>query len=226
MLERLSQVTIVTGHYGSGKTNLAVNLAVGLRSLGEDVTLVDLDIVNPYFRSADFTGLLEEKGISVLSPQFAGTNLDIPALGAELSAAFVPEPSRRVIVDVGGDDAGAYALGRYTSQIQQLSYRVIYVVNAYRYLTRRPGEALKVLREIESASRLSGSAVVNNSNLAAETTADDVLRSLPYAEAVAEAAGLPLWGTAVRRELCMQLPEDGFYPVDIYVRPPWETPQI
>lgn len=226
MLERLSQVTIVTGHYGSGKTNLAVNLAVGLKNLGEDVTLVDLDIVNPYFRSADFTRLLEEKGIAVLSPRFAGTNLDIPALGAELSAAFIPGPSQRVIVDVGGDDAGAYALGRYTSQIRQLSYHMLYVVNAYRYLTRCPEEAIEILREIESASRLSGSAVVNNSNLAGETAADDVVRSLPYAEAVARAAGLPLWGTAVRRDLCAQLPEDGFYPVDIYVRPPWEAPQI
>lgn len=224
MLEHLGQVNIVTGHYGSGKTNLAVNLAADLKARGEEVTLVDLDIVNPYFRSADFAGQMAEKGIRVMAPQFANTNLDIPALGPEISAAFSGEFPGRVIVDVGGDDAGAFALGRYAAEASRRDYRMIYVVNFFRCLTREPQEALQVLREIEAASRLKGSALVNNSNLAGETSPGDIFASIAHAERTAEAAGLPLWGTAVRRDLAPKLGKGSFYPVDIYVRPPWERP--
>ncbi|MDD2956085.1 MAG: hypothetical protein PHD67_07205 [Oscillospiraceae bacterium] len=222
MLEKLGRITVVTGHYGSGKTNLSVNLAVDLKAAGHEVTLVDLDIVNPYFRSADFSAQMAEKGIRVMAPQFAGTNLDIPALGPEVASVLEEDGGRRVIIDVGGDDAGAFALGRYAAQIAEQDYRMIYVVNAFRYLTRSPEEALQVLLEIETASRLKGSALVNNSNLASETSPEDVLGSVAYAQAAAEKAGLPLWATAVRRDLAPALPGDGFYPVDVYVRPPWE----
>ena len=105
---QLNKLTIIYGHYGCGKTNLSINLALDLARQGKRVTLVDLDIVNPYFRSSDYTPMLQEKGIKVVAPQFAGTNLDLPSLSAEIYAAF-DTSSGYVIVDVGGDDAGAYA---------------------------------------------------------------------------------------------------------------------
>ena len=105
MLEQLKRIVVVVGHYGSGKTNLAVNLALDYKKMGQNVTLVDLDIVNPYFRSADFAGLMEEQGIGMIAPVYAGSNLDIPALTAHLDVAI--ETERQLIIDVGGDDAGA-----------------------------------------------------------------------------------------------------------------------
>ena len=117
LLEQLNRIVIVTGHYGSGKTNLSVNLAMSLRAAGEEVALVDLDIVNPYFRSADFAALAEENGIRLIAPVYARSNLDIPALDGRLDAEL--DGGRRIVIDVGGDDAGAAALGRYSAHIME-----------------------------------------------------------------------------------------------------------
>ena len=119
MIDSMKRITIVTGHYGSGKTNFAVNLAVDLCRKGKSVVLVDLDIVNPYFRSADFKEQLTEMGIEMICPVYANTNLDIPALGADIYSVFNKDDGRYIIFDVGGDDAGAAALGRYSHLIQQ-----------------------------------------------------------------------------------------------------------
>lgn len=148
MIDSVKRITIVTGHYGSGKTNFAVNLAVDLSREGKQVVLVDLDIVNPYFRSADFKERLTAMGIEMICPIYANTNLDIPALGADIYSVFYQNDSRYVIFDVGGDDAGAAALGRYSHLIQQENYDMLYVVNCYRYLTRQPEEALQILRKL------------------------------------------------------------------------------
>lgn len=109
-METKRKIYLITGHYGSGKTNFAVNLALSERKLGRTVTLVDLDIVNPYFRSADFASLLQEEGIGLVSPVYANTNLDIPALSGAVDAVF-DNGGERVIIDVGGDDAGAHRSG-------------------------------------------------------------------------------------------------------------------
>ncbi|MDL2232300.1 ParA family protein [Ruminococcaceae bacterium OttesenSCG-928-L11] len=221
LLDFLSQdVIIVTGHYGSGKTNFAINLAVDLRAAGHSVTLADLDIVNPYFRSADFKEEAERLGIDFVASAYANSNLDIPSLSAGVDAKI--GAGGKLIIDVGGDDAGAYALGRYSARIKETGYTMLYVVNAYRYLTREPEEALELLRDIETASRLKATHIVNNSNLSWQTEVSDVTRSVPYAQSVAELAGIPLAATAARRDVAEQLSEkQGFYPVDIYVKVPW-----
>ena len=215
-------IIVVTGHYGSGKTNLAINLALDLAAQGEQVTLADLDIVNPYFRSADFRTQAAEHGIDFVVSEYANSNLDMPALSAALDAKI--GRAGKLVIDVGGDDAGAYALGRYATRIQAASYAMVYVVNAHRYLTREPGEALDLLREIEAASRLQATHIVNNSNLSYETTATGVAQTVPYGMAVAQAAGVPLAATALRRDLYAQLADKtGYYGIDIYVKVPWDT---
>lgn len=224
MIDQLTDITLVTGHYGSGKTNLSVNLALDLKRQGRDVVLVDLDIVNPYFRSADFTELMEKEGIQLLTPLYANTNLDIPALTPQISAAF-SLPGKTLVVDVGGDDSGAIALGRYAPVIAARDYRLLYVVNAYRYLRDGVDDTVSLLRDIEAASRLRASGVVNNSNLAFETSAQDVLDSLPYAEGCAAQCGVPLLAHSVRRETAKELEGrlENLYPVDVYVRAPWDS---
>ncbi len=207
---------IITGHYGSGKTNIAVNLAVEYADRGERVCVIDLDIVNPYFRTADFGALFEEKGIYLVAPQYANTNLDIPSLGFDMAALL--RGYDRVVVDVGGDDAGAIALGQYATILTNFGYEMLYVVNSFRFLTSTPEEALELLRDIELVSSLKATGVVNSSNLGLETTAEDILGSVDYAKSCADIAGLPLVFTAAMKELNVP----GTKPVEVYVRPFYE----
>lgn len=206
---------VITGHYGSGKTNIAVNLAIDLAEKGEHVCVVDLDIVNPYFRTADFEELFKSRGIRLAAPRFANTNLDIPSLCIDMEALL---DNYRVILDVGGDDSGALALGQYAALLSARGCDMLYVVNKYRFLTHTPYEAVELLRDIEQASGIKATGIVNCSNLGESTSAKDVESSRDFAEQCAEAAGVPVVFTAARRELNM----NDVYSVNIYVRPFWE----
>ena len=189
------RLTLFAGHYGSGKTNIAVNYALHLAGEGKSVCIADLDIVNPYFRTKDSAKVLEEAGVHLISPQFANTNVDLPALPAE-AYRLVTDKSGYGIMDIGGDDRGAYALGRYVPSIlEENDYRMIFVANCYRPLTRTPEEALEVMREIEEACGLKFTDIVNNSNLASETTAETVLDSVSYVEKLSRLSGLPVFAT-------------------------------
>lgn len=221
-MEPITQrINVVTGHYGSGKTSLSINLALHAAGTGRKVCLVDLDIVNPYFRAADSTARLEEKGVRVIAPVYARTNLDIPALPAEIYSAFA-EKEPTVILDVGGDDAGAAALGRFAPLIRAEPYSHFYVVNARRPLTRTPEDAVGILREIEAAGHVPATAVVNNTNLGPETDTGVIAESENFARAVAEQAGLPLAFTCVMRELAAAVGRPDVFPVDILSSFPWD----
>ena len=167
----MKKINIVTGHYGSGKTNFSANLAVSLAEKGEKVTVVDLDIVNPYFRTADFTELFGERNISLIKPMYANTNLDIPAISFDLER--IATDDGYLIIDVGGDDDGALALGRYAKAFEPFSEDIdfFYVVNRFRYIGDGIDECSELLPEIERCSRMKATAIVNNSNLGKETTA-------------------------------------------------------
>ena len=187
------RLTLFAGHYGSGKTNIAVNYAMHLAAEGKQVSIADLDIVNPYFRTADSAKELEAAGIHLISPQFANTNVDLPALPAE-AYRLLTDKATYGIMDIGGDDRGAYALGRYVPGIlEENNYRMVFVANACRPLTRTAEEALEVMREIEAACGLKFTCIVNNTNLAAETTAQTVLDSLAYIQKLSELSGLPIF---------------------------------
>lgn len=221
------KITVIVGHYGSGKTNLAVNLALKRKEAGEKTVLADLDIVNPYFRSADFRALMESRGIGMVTPLYAGSNLDIPALTGRLDAAISEDSA--LVIDVGGDDAGAAALGRYSHLIREAGGCDMYcVINRYRYLTRTSGEAAALLREIEHASHMLATGLVNNSNLGDETTVETVAASMVFAKETAEALGLPLEFTCVDARLAKEaesaLQGEKLLPVQVYVKKPWDPP--
>lgn len=303
VLALLAPVTVITGHYGVGKTNLALNLALDAAEAGYEVILADLDVVNPYFRSTEYRTTLEAAGVRLVAPVFAeaGASLDVPSLTGGVEAALAEAYARaaseepiapsatseeapssrqaergqakgasrpwleagdalsearkypwgarraesdgtrgpddrearplRLIIDVGGDDAGATALGRFAPAVKAGPHALWYVANPYRNLTAGAEGALEVLREVEAKARLAASAVVANPHLKAETDASTVADALPTARAVAEAAGLPLtFVTAPKRlaqrerdELRAQARDAFVYPVDVVVRTPWET---
>ena len=188
----MKRVNIFCGHYGSGKTNIAINYAVFLKNQGLDVSIADIDIVNPYFRTKDSEDELKKKGIEVISLPFANTNVDLPALPAEVYS-LVQNKSKYAVFDVGGDDRGAYALGRYVpSVLEENNYNMFFVANFYRPLTQTAEEALEVIREIESACAIPFTGIINNSNLGEETTAEDILRTAEEAEKLSRLSGLPL----------------------------------
>ena len=187
------RLTLFAGHYGSGKTNIAVNYAISLAKEGKKVCIGDLDIVNPYFRTADSAKELEKAGVTLISPQFANSNVDLPALPAE-AYRLVEDKNIYGIMDIGGDDRGAYALGRYVPAIKaENNYRMVFVANCYRPLTRTPEDALEVMREIEAACGLAFTDIINNSNLGPETTPETVLASLEFMEKLSELSGLPIF---------------------------------
>ena len=214
------RVTVVCGHYGVGKTNLSMNLAIDCARDGEDVTLIDMDVVNPYFRSADYSALLESEGVRVVGPNFANTNLDTPSLPACVPSVLAE--GERVIVDVGGDDAGATALGVYSSMLNSTDPDVLYVINRYRSQTTTPQEAVEILLEIERTARIRVTGVVNNSHLKQSTTAETVEGSLGFADEVCRLTGLPLRFTTVPRGVALLNKIDNIYPTDALVKAPWE----
>lgn len=184
------KVTVISGPYGSGKTNIAVNLAMDIAKSGEICRIADLDIVNPYFRSADNKKMLEAMGVQTMVPIFANTNVDIPALPVNYQLLFTG--NGKSVADVGGDGDGAAVLGLSHDDYIEAGYKMYFVYNRYRYITSEPEGALEVLNEIKRASGLEFHGIINNSNLGEETTAETVLSAIPYAERLAEIAGLPL----------------------------------
>ena len=191
-MKRLLQnrITVIAGPYGSGKTNIAVNLALSLAEAGKRCCLVDLDTVNPYFRSADNEKQLREAGVRPILPEFANTNVDIPTLPKEYASVFVTDAC--AVIDVGGDADGATALGVHRAEYEKCTYAMYYVYNYYRPYVSDPRAATALLNEMEKASGLRFCGIINNSNLGAETTKEDVLASYAACGEFCELCGLPL----------------------------------
>lgn len=199
------RVTLFAGHYGSGKTNIALNYARWLRRQNLNVTIADLDIVNPYFRTKDSEAALAEEGIGLIVSAFANSNVDLPAMPKE-AYALVSDRQTHAVLDIGGDDRGALALGRYTPAIKEEGdYEMLFVVNRFRPLTRTVADTLEVMKEIEEACDLPFTAIVNNTNLGLETGPEDVLASLPYAQELSQKTGLPVKMTCAAQPLCQAL---------------------
>ena len=199
------RLTLFAGHYGSGKTNIAVNYALLLAGEGKKVCIADLDIVNPYFRTKDSQKELEAAGIDLISPQYANSNVDLPALPAA-SYRLVQDKRSYGIMDIGGDDRGAYALGRFVPAIvEENNYRMVFVANACRPLTRTAEDAMEVMREIEAACGLKFTDLINNTNLGSETTAETVLSAVPYMEELSRLSGLPFFATTATADVAAEL---------------------
>lgn len=186
-----NRITVVCGHYGCGKTNLSLNLAMEIADKSKNVRLVDMDIVNPYFRSSEYGEILSKRGVELIKPVYANTTMDTPAIPAQIYSIF-GNKDEDIIIDSGGDDVGITALGIVQDKIIENGYEMLYVINMYRVFSQTPDEAISLLREIEAVSKLRPTAIVNNSHLGVETTYEVVEKSISFAQKTAELAGVPL----------------------------------
>lgn len=217
----MARITVLVGNYGSGKTELSLNLAASLRAQGQPTALVDLDIVNPYFRSAEQKDWLEMQGIRVLAPTFALTTVDIPALPADILSVF-DQTHEQVVIDVGGDDTGAAALGRYAHRLQTDDTQVLFVINACRPLSRDADSALDLLARIEQRSRIRPNGLINNTNLGDESDLATLLAGQRMVEAVSQRSGIPILAITAEPNIGAQLPDNLlpiYHPLERHMRP-------
>lgn len=220
-MNKFKRLTLLCGHYGSGKTNVAVNLAFYLKEQYNNVVVADLDIVNPYFRTKDSIDDFKARGIELICSQYANTNVDIPALPANMYR-LTADKDITAVIDVGGDDRGAYALGRLVPEIKaENNFDMLMVINGYRPLTPDAESTVEVMREIETACGLKFTGLVNNSNIGEETTAEDIIKSIGYANEVSQASGLPIVMTSVKHELYDELKNkiDNLLPMTLQAKP-------
>lgn len=204
-MKPFKRILILCGHYGSGKTNIAVNLAMEMAKTERRVAIADLDIVNPYFRTKDSAPELAQAGIRLICSEYANTNLDIPALPQDIYAV-TDDRELRAVLDIGGDERGALALGRLAPAIlRENDYEMWMVINRYRPLTPDAESTMEVLREIEGACGIPFTGLINNSNLGRESTPETLLASLPYAKEVSDASGLPVVLTTAETGVCKAL---------------------
>ena len=216
------RVSILTGHYGTGKTEVSVNLALALAAEGEQVMLADLDIVNPYFRSRERRPLLEKAGVRVISSQ-ACSDADVPALPAEL-LAILENRDVRGILDIGGDPVGARVLARFQPKIIAEDYQLIFVLNANRPEVRTPEAAIAYLRAIEATTGLTCSGIVNNTHLCGETTPAEIRKGAALAEEVSRQTGLPVLCHTAEKRFLQDVSDLGgpVFPITINMKKPWE----
>ncbi len=220
-MKNFKRLTLLCGHYGSGKTNIAVNLAFHLQELYGNVVVADLDIVNPYFRTKDSSKDFKSRGIELICSEYANTNVDIPALPANMYR-LTADKDITAVIDVGGDDRGAYALGRLVPEIKaEDNFEMLMVINGYRPLTPDAQSTIEVMREIEVACGLKFTGLVNNSNIGEETTAQTVIDSMNYASEVSKFSNLPIVMTSVKAELYDELCDkiDNLLPLKLQSKP-------
>ena len=219
------RIIIFTGPFGSGKTEVAVNYALDLNRQGTKVGLVDLDIVNPYFRSRSLTQRLKEEGIDLVSTQPGLEMADLPALSPRIFS-LLQNPDCQVVFDVGGDPVGARVLGRFQPYFQTNPYQLWLVVNPYRPSYEDPERIVGLAREVEAASRLKITGLIDNSNLGKLTDRRVRAQGAALVKAAADQLKVPVIFRTYTDQAFLLEPEQAgpepVFPLKLFMRPPWE----
>lgn len=217
------RVRIVIGHYGSGKTEFSLNYVTKLARMDKKTVLVDLDVVNLYFRSREKAEELENMGIKVIGGSVKANAIDIPMIPGEVLTAFQDE-SFDAVLDVGGDPAGARTLGRYVEYLKEGNYDMFFVLNANRPETQTVEKAMEYLTRIEDTVRAKVTGIVNNTHMLKSTSINDVLKGYELSLKLSEETGVPLRYNVVLEDLVSDLPKDlkgEVFPIDLIMREEW-----
>jgi hypothetical protein len=217
------RLRIFTGHFGSGKTEISINYAVKLAKQNKSTCLVDLDIVNPYFSVREVREKMESLGIRVVAPSIEITTAELSTVPAEVLTVF-NKKSYDVVLDVGGDDTGAVALGQYNRYFREEPYDMFFVINTNRPFTSDADGICEYINSIERASRLKVTYLINNTNLSYETDIGDVLKGQEIINEVSKKLNLPIRYTCIREDLADRLPEGMLGEVmklKLYMKPEW-----
>lgn len=222
----MKKITVLFGNYGSGKTEIALNTALNLRQIHDKVSLVDIDIVNPYFRSSEHKGMLEEKGIKVIAPIYANTAVDVPSLPPDILSVF---KGGYAVFDCGGDPVGAAALGSLKPHFDNVreQTQVLYVVNTKRPFQGSVEPIEQSVERIQANARLGADGFVLNSNLGKDTTGKELEEGYEIMQALVQKTGIPLAyvsGTKISLdEFDKQCPNynGGYIRIEIFMRPYW-----
>ena len=219
----MKRLNIITGHYGSGKTEFAINYALRLKEAFGSATICDMDIVNPYFRTNDASGFLTQSGIKVIAPEYAGTNLDLPSLPSDIFSVFA-DRSTAAVLDVGGDEDGAIALGQYYPHIKQEDYDMFMVVNTKRPDTSDAESIITLAREIQAVSRCNITAIVNNANLSYLSGKDDFIGSFEVLDEVSQKLSVPVKYIAGSPDILAQLDTEAEkFPMQLFMQLPFDA---
>ncbi len=220
----LNGLVVIVGNYGSGKTEVSINLAVDRKQAGLDVGIADLDLVNPYFRTREARTTLTDLGIKVILPPKQYLHADLPVLSPAI-AGMIQDPGDLMILDVGGDDAGATVLSALGDAFSGKRVHMLQVINPLRPQTSTVAGCLVMRREIEKAAKLTITGLIGNANLIDETSAEDIYSGYKFVQAVSEESGLPLEFITVSQELLPQIDMKRFscavLPIARQLVPPW-----
>lgn len=218
------RLVIITGHYGSGKTEFAINYAVKCSKNYSKVNMADLDIVNPYFRSREKTEQLKEMGIRIIGSMLGNSTMELPSLPPEIRG-MIENTDVKTIFDVGGDSVGAIILARYAVYIEKQDYDMFLVVNANRPETQTPENVISFIKGIEENSKLKITGLINNTHLLKSTTSEDVFRGHELVLEVSKRTGLPIsYEAAIKNiadEINLNQKAINVFSLDLYMRENW-----
>ena len=219
----MAKTYAVLGHYGSGKTEFSVNYGIHLKNEGHDVTLLDMNIANPYFRSRERQKLLDEKGIPIIFNCY-GFDIaeDLPAISAQIRTPL-EDPTMNTVVDIGGNDSGARIIKQFIKYFEGDDVERLLVVNGNRFETDTLEGILYHLHAIEDEIGLPITGIVNNTHMLAESTPEDVVKGHALCTELSEVTGIPIFLETCQRKFEPALKDKGYklFPIDLYMRPSW-----